>query len=280
MQKLGLIAGGGNLPVEIAQHCEQSGRPFFIVRLKGFSGPDIARYPGADIGLAELGKCFKALKRAGCKAVTLVGTVDRPDFKSLTPDLRGLMALPSVIAAARKGDDALLRALVGEFEKEGFAVEGAHEVMGDLTLPIGALGKVTPNAQQMADVERALKVARAVGELDVGQGAVVCDGLVLAVEAQEGTDAMLRRVAELPRTLRGAPDAPRGVLAKAPKPIQETRIDLPTIGLNTIHRAAAAGLAGVAGQAGGLLVLDRDAVIELANELGLFVVGVEPPAAP
>ncbi|HVK41715.1 MAG TPA: UDP-2,3-diacylglucosamine diphosphatase LpxI [Phenylobacterium sp.] len=280
MQKLGLIAGGGNLPVEIAQHCEQAGRPFFIVRLKGFSGPEIARYPGADIGLAELGKCFKALKRAGCKAVTLVGTVDRPDFKSLAPDLRGLMALPTVIAAARKGDDALLRALVGEFEKEGFAVEGAHEVMGDLTLPVGALGKVTPSAQQMADVERALQVARAVGELDVGQGAVVCEGLVLAVEAQEGTDAMLRRVAELPRTIRGAPDAPRGVLAKAPKPIQETRIDLPTIGLNTIHRAAQAGLAGVAGQAGGLLVLDRDAVIELADELGLFVVGVEPPAAP
>lgn len=109
---------------------------------------------------------------------------------------------------------------------------------------------------------------------------MVCDGLVLAVEAQEGTDAMLRRVAELPRTIRGGPDAPRGVLAKAPKPIQETRIDLPTIGLNTIRRAAQAGLAGVAGQAGGLLVLDRDAVIQLADELGLFVIGVEPPAAP
>ncbi|MFN3514362.1 MAG: UDP-2,3-diacylglucosamine diphosphatase [Phenylobacterium sp.] len=280
MQKLGLIAGGGNLPVEIAEHCEQAGRPFFIVRLKGFAGPEIARYPGADIGIAELGKCFKALKRAGCRAVTLVGNVERPDFAALKPDLRGLMALPAALAAARKGDDALLRVLVGEFEKEGFAVEGAHEVMGDLTLPGGPLGRVSPTPEQMADIQRALTVAREIGRLDVGQGAVVCDGLVLAVEAQEGTDAMLARVAHLSASLRGSPEAPRGVLAKAPKPIQETRIDLPTIGLNTIQRAAQAGLAGVAGEAGRLLVLDREAVIELADELGLFVYGVEPPGAP
>ena len=280
MQKLGLIAGGGNLPVEIAQHCERAVRPFFIIRLKGFAGAEIARFPGADIGIAELGKCFKALKRAGCRAVTLVGTVDRPDFKSLTPDLRGLMALPGVIAAARQGDDALLRQLLGEFEKEGFVVEGAHEVMGDLTLAAGPLGAVAPTDEQMADVQHALRVARAIGQLDVGQGAVVCEGLVLAVEAQEGTDAMLRRVAELPRNIRGSADAPRGVLAKAPKPIQETRIDLPTIGLGTIQRAAQAGLAGVAGEVGRLLVLDREAVIALADELGLFVVGVEPPRAP
>ncbi|MDP3856017.1 LpxI family protein [Phenylobacterium sp.] len=280
MQKLGLIAGGGTLPVEIAEHCQQAGRPFFIVRLKGFAGAEIARFPGADIGVAELGKCFKALKRAGCRAVTLVGNVDRPDFRNLAPDMRGLLALPAVIAAARKGDDALLRALMGEFEKEGFAVEGAHEVMGDLTLPAGPLGAVTPTEEQMIDVQQALHVAREIGRLDVGQGAVVCDGLVLAVEAQEGTDAMLGRVAHLSPAVRGAPDAPRGVLAKAPKPIQETRIDLPTIGLNTIRRAAEAGLAGIAGETGRLLVLDREAVIELADELGLFVIGVEPPDTP
>lgn len=279
MQKLGLIAGGGNLPVEIAEHCEQAGRPFFIVRLKGFAGPEIAAYPGADIGIAELGKCFKALKRAGCRAVTLVGNVERPDFKALKPDLRGLMTLPAALAAARKGDDALLRVLVGEFEKEGFEVEGAHEVMGDLTLPAGPLGRVSPSAEHMADIERALHVAREIGSLDVGQGAVVCEGLVLAVEAQEGTDAMLARVAHLPRAIRGAPEAPRGVLAKAPKPIQETRIDLPTIGLNTVHRAAEAGLAGIAGEAGRLLVLDREAVIERADELGLFIYGLEAPEA-
>jgi DUF1009 family protein len=151
--------------------------------------------------------------------------------------------------------------------------------MSDLTLPPGALGRCTPTAEQMLDVERALTVAREIGRLDVGQGAVVCDGLVLAVEAQEGTDAMLGRVADLPAAIRGRPGDCRGVLAKAPKPIQERRVDLPTIGLGTIHAAARAGLAGVAGEAGRVLVLDRDAVIALADELGLFIFGVESQAA-
>ena len=275
MRKLGLIAGGGNLPIEIAEHCERLGRPFFVVRLKGFADEALDRFPGATIGIAELGKAIQTLKRAGCEAVTMAGLVDRPDFASLTPDLRGLKALPGIVAAARKGDDALLRQVLGEFEKDGFLVEGAHQVMGDLTLPLGPLGRIAPSPEQVADIQRALQVARAIGDLDIGQGAVVCDGLVLAVEAQEGTDAMLRRVAGLPESIRGSVQAPRGVLAKAPKPIQETRIDLPTVGLNTIRRAANAGLAGVAGEAGRVLVLDRDEVITLADELGLFVVGVE-----
>jgi len=276
MRKLGLIAGGGSLPVEIAEHCERSGRPLFVVRLKGFAGTELAPYAGAEVGIAELGKCFKALKRAGCEAVCLAGNVTRPDFSALIPDMRGLAALPAAIAAARKGDDALLRFLVGEFEKEGFAVEGAHEVMDDLSLPPGPLGRCSPPEAAGGDVQRALEVARAIGRLDIGQGAVVCDGLVLAVEAQEGTDAMLARVAELPEAIRGRPGAPRGVLAKAPKPIQETRVDMPTIGLATVQAVARAGLAGIVGEAGRLLVLDREAVTALADELGVFILGVEP----
>ena len=143
MQKLGLIAGGGTLPVEIAEHCRRSGRPLFVIRLKGFAGQALAPYAGAEVGMAELGKCFKALKRAGCQAVCLAGNVTRPDFASLIPDFRGLAVLPAAIAAARKGDDALLRLLLGEFEKEGFSVEGAHEVMDDLGLPAGPLGVLT-----------------------------------------------------------------------------------------------------------------------------------------
>jgi len=278
MRKLGLIAGGGSLPVEIAEHCKQAGRPFFIARLKGFAGPELAPFPGADVGLAEVGKCIKVLKRAGCQSVCLVGNVSRPDFKSLKPDLRGIAILPAVMMAARKGDDALLRVILNEFAKEGFAIEGAHEAKSDLTLGVGPLGRITPNEHHQLDILRALHVARQIGALEIGQGAVVCDGLVLAVEAQEGTDAMLRRVAvEIPAAIRGTPGAYRGVLAKAPKPIQETRVDLPTIGLATIQRAAAAGLAGVVGEAGRLLVLDREQVIELADDLGLFIYGVEPP---
>jgi DUF1009 family protein len=278
MQKLGLIAGGGGLPVEIAQHCERSGRPLFVIRLKGFAGQGLAEYAGAEVGLAEIGKCLKALKRAGCRSICLAGQVSRPDFTSLAPDLRGLMLLPKVIAAATKGDDALLRLLIGEFEKEGFAVEGAHEVMDDLSLQAGPLGARTPTDDELADAMKALEVARAIGRLDVGQAAVVSSGLVLAVEAQEGTDALLARVADLPAHLKGRAGAGAGVLAKAPKPIQETRVDLPTIGLATVQAVARAGLAGIVGEAGHLLVLDREAVIELADELGVFILGVEPEA--
>ena len=278
MRKLGLIAGGGTLPVEIATHCAEVGRPLFVVRLKGFAGPELDEFPGAEVGLAEVGKCIKVLKKAGCEAVCLAGNVSRPDFKALKPDLRGMAILPGVIKAAKHGDDALLRVVLDEFAKEGFAIEGAHEANGSLTLGVGALGKVTPKAEHKLDIERALLVAREIGKLDIGQGAVVCDGLVLAVEAQEGTDAMLRRVAhDIPTAIRGQPGAYKGVLAKAPKPIQETKVDLPTIGVATIQRAAAAGLAGVVGEAGRLLVLDRDQVIALADELGLFVYGVDAP---
>ena len=277
MQKLGLIAGGGSLPVEIAEHCERAGRPFFIARLKGFADPELSAFPGVEVGLAEVGKCIRSLKRAGCKSVCLAGNVGRPDFAKLKPDLRGIAMLPSLVMAARKGDDALLRVVLHEFTREGFVIEGAHDAKPDLTLAVGPLGRVVPGPEHMVDVERALHVAREIGKLDIGQGAVVCDGLVLAVEAQEGTDAMLRRVAtDISPDVRGQPGAYRGVLAKAPKPIQETRIDMPTIGLATIRAAAAAGLAGIAGEAGRLLVLDREQVIAMADDLGLFVVGVTP----
>ena len=275
MKKLGLIAGGGNLPVEIAEHCQRSGRPLFVIRLKGFAGDGLSPYAGAEVGLAELGKCLKALRRAKCEAICLAGNVARPDFAALAPDLRGLRIIPGAIAAARKGDDALLRFLVQEFEKEGFAVEGAHEVMDDLGLPVGLLGAVGPGLGHADDIAQALEVARAVGRLDAGQAAVVCRGLVLALEAAEGTDALLARVAELPDALRGSAAAPLGVLAKAAKPIQETRVDLPTIGPATVEGVARAGLAGIVGEAGRLLVLDRERVIELADQLGVFILGVE-----
>jgi DUF1009 family protein len=277
MRRLGLIAGGGGLPVEIAEHCRRVGRPLFIIRLKGMmTEPQLAQYDSVELGLAELGKGLKALRSAGCEAVCLAGRVTRPDFSALLPDMRGLAALPGVVAAARKGDDALLRHMLGEFEKEGFAIEGADDVMADLSQAAGSLGRLQPDEAQMADARKALQVARAVGDLDIGQGCVVCDGLVLAVEAQEGTDAMLIRVAGLPAELRGRADARRGVLAKAPKPIQDLRVDLPTIGPPTVRGAAAAGLAGIVGEAGRLIVLERAATIALADELGLFVLSVEP----
>jgi UDP-2,3-diacylglucosamine hydrolase len=276
MRKLGLIAGGGGLPVALASHCRAVGRPLFVVRLLGFADPVLSEFAGVDAGIAELGKGISALRRARCETVCFAGKVDRPDLRHVRPDLRGLAALPGAIAAARKGDDALLAFLLHEFEKEGFSIEGAHQVLDALTLGPGPLGRHAPSETHLIDMRRAMDAARAIGRLDAGQAAVSCEGLILALEAQEGTDALLERVAALPRAIRGAPGDLRGVLAKACKPGQEIRVDLPTIGPGTVRRAADAGLAGIVGEAGRLLVLDRDRTIQLADELGIFIVG-EPP---
>jgi len=271
--KLGLIAGGGALPLAIAARCEVQGRPMYVIRLTGFADPHLVRYPGDEIGMAELGKALAALKANDCRAVCFAGTVNRPDFKALKPDLKGATLLPGIIAAATRGDDALLRKILSIFEAEGYAVEGADDILGGETLEPGALGAVIPTDDQIRDLRKALHIAEKAGELDIGQGAVVCDGLVLAVEAQEGTDAMLARVAGLPADLRGRPGSLRGALGKAPKPIQDLRVDMPVIGTRTLELAAAAGLAGVGGLSGQLILMDRPALIETADRLGLFVWG-------
>ena len=273
MNKLGLIAGGGALPVSVAARCEAEGRPVFVVRLAGFADVHLARYPGLEAGMAEFGRILSALKKAGCTAVCFAGTVSRPDFRTLKPDLKGAALMPGIIAAATRGDDALLRKILSVFESEGYAIEGADDILGGETLTAGALGAVRPTEEQLSDLRKALHVAEKSGELDVGQGAVVCHGLVLAVEAQEGTDAMLARVAGLPADLRGSARERKGALAKAPKPIQDMRVDMPVIGARTVEMAAAAGLAGVGGLAGGLILIDRAGLIEAADRLGLFVWG-------
>ncbi len=273
MDKLGLIAGGGALPVAVAKACERIGRPLFVIRLHGMADEALKAFDGVEIRIEQFGKGIAALRDAHCVSVCMTGMVKRPDFASLKPDLKGMAIMPGAVAAARNGDDGLMRYFATQFEKEGFRVEGATDVTGALLLNEGALGKVSPTADQLADVAKAMAVVRAIGALDVGQGAVVCDGLVLAVEAQEGTDAMLTRVAGLPEAIRGTRARPRGALAKVPKTAQDRRLDLPTIGLQTLEAAAAAGLSGVAGEAGGMVVLDRDAVIATADRLGLFVWG-------
>ncbi len=276
MSKLGVIAGAGGLPAEIVRACRAAERPVFVVRLAGMADADFGDADTVETGVAEWGKMMGALRKAGCRQICFAGAVPRPDFANLRPDFRGLASLPAVVAAARKGDDALLRQIMAEFERDGFAVENPSDVLSGLTIGEGALGQVSPGPAHVADIDKAIQAARALGALDIGQGVVVAGGLVLAVEAQEGTDAMLRRCAQLPRALRGVGSAPAGVLAKAVKPIQDRRIDLPTIGPQTVMGAAQAGLAGVVGEAGALLVVDRAEVIRTADELGLFVFGVPP----
>jgi DUF1009 family protein len=272
--RLGVIAGGGDLPRRLAEHARASGRDVFVMGVAGFAEPAlVADFGGVMLAIGETGRQIDALKKAGCGELVFAGIVKRPDFEHLKLDMRGALLLPKIIAAAGKGDDALLRVVLGSFEDAGFRVIGADDVLSDLLAPAGALGRNAPREADWIDIRRAAQVAAASGALDIGQGAVSCGGLVLAVEAQEGTDRMLARCADLPAEIRGSSQARRGVLVKRPKPIQERRIDLPTIGIQTIQGAAEAGLAGVAVEAGAALVMKRQEVIALADSLGLFVYG-------
>ncbi len=266
MTKLGLIAGGGDLPRRLAEHVLASGRGVFVLALKGFANPGLAQeFGGAEAAMGQLGKGLKLLKDAGCEEVAFAGTVKRPDFSALQVDMRGAALLPEILVAATKGDDAILRVVLGAFEKEGFKVVGADDVLVTLLAPAGSLGSHAPSAADWMDIREAARGATEVGLQDVGQGAVARGGRIIEREKQDGTDAMLRRVAALGG--RG------GVLVKRPKPQQERRIDLPTIGVATIREAVNAGLAGIAIEAGGALVVDRAAVAALADELGVFVYG-------
>ncbi len=273
---LGIIAGGGELPRLVAESVRAGGRPVFVLALGDFAGDWIGNFAHEKVGLGEFGKAIKALRNAACGDVILLGRVTRPNFSAVKVDSKALMALPKITAAALKGDDALLRFFVEFFEKEGFRAVSVPEAAPDLVAGTGPVGKILPSPENDADIVSAFKVVRQLGALDVGQAAVVCAGLTLAVEAAEGTDAMLRRVPELSEDIRGTPQKRRGVLVKALKPIQDKKTDLPVIGVNTVENAARAGLAGIAMEAGAALIMDRQGVAAAADKAGLFVIGIVP----
>lgn len=273
---LGIIAGGGDLPRAIAETVTESGRAVFILALRGSAESWVEKYPHEWVALGEVRKAFAALKSGACGDVVLVGQVERPKFSEIKLDTKAMMLAPRVMAAALKGDDALLRSLVDMFDREGFRVISVAEAAVGLVAGTGPVGKRAPSADDQGDIALGLKVVHALGALDVGQAVVVCNGLTLAVEAAEGTDRMMNRVLELPEHIRGTEKKPRGVLVKAPKPIQDRKTDLPVVGVQTVKNAARIGLAGIAIEAGGALIVDRRAVAAEADRLGLFVVGVAP----
>jgi DUF1009 family protein len=267
---LGILAGGGPFPGQVAAAARAAGRPVFIVGFEDFADPAIiGAYPHAYARLGAAGRILSLLREREVRDLVLVGPVKRPSLLDLRPDFEGTKILARIGRAAWSGDDGLLAALVRVLAEEGFSVLGAHEILTASVAPKGALGAVAPDAQALADIARGVAVVRTLGSMDIGQGCVVQQGFVLAVEAAEGTDRMLSRVGEL------AVPGPGGVLVKLTKPGQERRADMPTIGPRTITAAAAAGLRGVACEAGGTLLTDRDGCIEEADRLGLFLFGID-----
>jgi DUF1009 family protein len=268
---LGIIAGGGPLPARVAAAAAAANRPVYLVALDGYADTTlIAHYPHGLARLGAAGHILRLLRDARCQDIVLVGPVKRPSLLHLRPDAEGARLLARIGRAAFAGDDGFLAAIVKILGEEGFRVVGAHEILTEALGPKGLLTRAHPDAAALADIARAIPVLRALGAVDVGQGCVVQQGIVLAVEAIEGTDAMLARAATLARP------GPGGVLVKMVKPGQDRRADLPTIGPRTIDAAQAAGLRGVAFEAGGTLFTDRAACIEQADQAGLFLLGLDP----
>jgi UDP-2,3-diacylglucosamine hydrolase len=274
---LGILAGGGPLPGRVAAAASAAGRPVFIVGLEGFADRNvIAPWPHTFFRMGAVRGIFGALRARGCQDLVLIGPVRRPSFLDIRPDVDGARILARIGRAAFAGDDGLLSAVIRVLGEEGFRVLGAHEILNEALGPRGLLSRTVPNANAMADVTRGIAVTRALGSVDVGQSCVVCAGVVVAVEAVEGTDAMLSRCGALLEALEMT--KPVGVLVKSVKPGQDRRADLPTIGPETIRLAADAGLAGVAYDASGTILAEREACIARADERGLFLLGYDHEA--
>jgi DUF1009 family protein len=266
---IGILAGSGPLPGQVAAAALAAGHQVFIVGFEGFAEARVvAPYPHAMIRLGAAGQILSALRAAHVRDLVLIGPVRRPSMFDLRPDAEGVRIVARVGRAAFGGDDGLLAAVVRVLGEEGFNIVGAHEILSESLGPKGLLTKIGPDAQAQVDIDRGIAVTRALGSVDVGQGCVVQMGIVLAVEAIEGTDAMLRRAKDLARP------GPGGVMVKLVKPGQDRRADLPTIGPGTISAAVAAGLRGIAFEAGGTMLTDRAATIADADAAGIFLCGV------
>ena len=272
---LALIAGSGRLPQLLARAARDQGRKISVLIFDPALASGFEGFETHVLNFAKVGALMDLLKLRQIGELVMAGKIHRPDFSKLRPDATGMMMLPGILAAAARGDDALISAIVRVFESRGVKIIPPESLMREL-VPVAALmSQHSPRASDLADIEKGFQVARKLGELDIGQGAVIADGLVLAVEAAEGTDAMLDRVAQLPSAIRGMSDRRRGVLVKCAKPGQERRVDLPVIGVDTITMADRAGLAGIAVEAGSSLIVDRDGVTQAADQAGLFVISVE-----
>lgn len=267
--KLGILAGGGELPARVIETCRESGREHFVIAFEGQADPEVvARTSHAWVRIGAAGKTVKLLRQAGVEELVMVGRIERPSLAALRPDGWAASFLART-GAGLLGDDGLLSALVGALEaEEGFRVVGVDSLVPELLATEGVYGALEPDPQALSDIERGVDAACAIGALDIGQAVVVRQGRILAVEAVEGTDAMLERCAGPKQGDSG------GVLVKVSKPGQEERVDLPAVGVSTVEKAAAAGLKGIAVEAGATLVIDRKAMVEAADSAGLFVLGV------
>lgn len=276
---LAVICGGGALPFAVADAVGKRGRRVVLFAIRGWADPQrVAAYPHHWASFGQFGWFCRVAQREGCRDVVLIDSVVRPAIWKIRPDFKTLRLLPRIVGLLRGGDNRLLKGVAAIFEEHGFRLVGAHEIAPDILMPEGPLGRERPTAGDQADIATALALLEATSPFDVGQAVVVADTRVLAIEAAEGTDRMLARIAELRQGGRIA-DARRGVLVKAAKRGQDRRVDLPSIGPRTVEGAARAGLAGIAVVSGSTIIAEAGLTGAAADRERLFVIGVRDELA-
>jgi len=271
---IAIVCGAGGFPAAVAQAAQTSGQEVLLVGLKGIAEDGISRFPHEWVRLGEIGGLLKLLKSRNIARMAFVGGLARPELSELRLDWGAVKRLPEIARALKGGDDHTLRGIIRIFESEGLEVVGVDSVAPSLLAGAGLLAGAQPDSQAEADMAQALRLLDAMSTFDCGQAAVVANGRVIAIEAAEGTDAMLARVAQLRDNGRFRAKGAAGVLVKAPKRGQDLRIDLPAVGPTTVEAAKKAGLAGIVVAAGRVLTLDKAASVAAARAHGLFLWGV------
>ncbi|MEM9779331.1 MAG: UDP-2,3-diacylglucosamine diphosphatase LpxI [Pseudomonadota bacterium] len=268
---LAIVAGSGALPRLLAEDCRRRGQDCQIIVFEGVELDWLEGHSVIPAVFEKPGRLFAALNRAGCTDVVFAGGMRRPTISPMRFDMKALRLAPTLFKALRAGDDAALRIVSGIFEAEGLQVVAPHRLLSGLIARPGVMTTTQPGDEDKTDARRAAEIVAALGAADVGQGAVVAQGICLGVESIQGTDAMLAFVAQTAAGYRPNPGGAAGILFKAPKPGQDWRTDLPAIGPDTMDAAAAAGLGGVVLQADGVLILGPQPTVAGAEALGLFL---------
>lgn len=275
LSPVAVICGGGRLPVEVIAAAVEDGRRVVAVAIKGEADPRVAAYDPTYLGWGQIGKLASLLEREGCRDIVMIGSVTRrPELREIVGDLGTMRRLPKIIASLAGGDDSILKKIIRLFEDEGFRIVGAHEIAPALLARPGTIVGRDAGPDAAADLALAREAVVALGRLDIGQAAVSVCGRVIAVEGAEGTDAMLERCHDVRQ--RGRVKGKGGVLVKCAKPGQDMRVDLPTIGPETIRACAKAGLSGIGIETGRVLIAERAQTEALARELGISLWGIEP----
>jgi len=270
MDRVGLIAGNGRFPLVFARGARTAGVEVVAVAHLGETEPELEGLVASLtwIKVGQLGRMIEAFRAGGVRQAVMAGGIRKSTlFENFDPDERAMAFLSRL---PHLGDDTVLRGIAAELEAEGIAVVDSTVLVPSLLTPSGVLTRKQPSERHWADIRYGVRVVRAVGRWDVGQSVVVKGGVVLAVEAIEGTDAAIRRGAAL-----GKGDV---VVVKTSKPGQDLRFDVPAVGRETLEVCREAGVAVLALEAGKTLILDREELIAGADALDIAIVGFEPGA--